>query len=293
MKRLLAHHHPLFVANIPLVAEDTYNSQSTIGSMMASSEEENTVVDAEQKIAMIKKTWQLLAPASYPAGRKIEAVTPEGNIIFVRVPDPGVYRGNTFVGEEIPKPAPVMESWHDGICNCGSEGSFCSLAFCFPALAWGYIMDKIGFSFLGYINPSLGRATFAIMVGATILFMLHNFSRLGVLSETAAAAAAGSPDTKSPEEQADIAAATPWMDFTFITALMSWYLIILFALTRRAIRKMYKIRGNCCTDCLWVWCCPCCTPLQLYRHMRRSGDQVSGCDCGGGKNHQVSATEIV
>jgi hypothetical protein len=80
-----------------------------IGSMMASSEQEN--VDVE-KIAMVKKTWQLLArgAANYPAGRKkIEAVTPEGDVIFVKVPEPGVYRGNTFVSEEIPKPEPVME----------------------------------------------------------------------------------------------------------------------------------------------------------------------------------------
>jgi hypothetical protein len=41
---------------------------------------------------------------------------------------------------------------------------------------------------------------------------------------------------------------------------------------------------------------PFCTRsiVQVYRHMRRSGDQVlGGCDCCGEQNRPVSATEVV
>eukprot|EP00545_Synedropsis_sp_CCMP1620_P010380 CAMPEP_0119016076 /NCGR_PEP_ID=MMETSP1176-20130426/11802_1 /TAXON_ID=265551 /ORGANISM="Synedropsis recta cf, Strain CCMP1620" /LENGTH=200 /DNA_ID=CAMNT_0006969403 /DNA_START=85 /DNA_END=684 /DNA_ORIENTATION=+ len=200
---------------------------------------------------MIKRTWQLLAPANYPGGRRIEALTPEGNTIFVKVPEPGVARGTAFVGEEIPKPQPVTERWHDAICNCGSEGTFCCLVFLWPAAAWASIMDKIGFSFLGHINPSLRQATFVIMVGAPIILIIHQFQKmhqvLALQAKAASSSAAGPSKPQFPPEADDGA----WMDLTLVAALLSWYLIIIFTLTRRAVRKMYKIRGNCCTDCLW------------------------------------------
>jgi hypothetical protein len=46
-------------------------------------------------------------------------------------------------------------------------------------------MDKIGFSFLGYTNPSLRQATFAITVGATMSITITQFVKFGMFSDGA------------------------------------------------------------------------------------------------------------
>lgn len=276
----------------------TYFDFLLIISIMTTSEAEENF-DAE-KGAMIKKTWQLLAPTNFPGGRRVEAVTPNGNVIFVRVPEPGVQRGATFVAEEIPKPQPVMERWHDGICDCGSEGGFCCIAVCVHPIAWAYIMDKIRFSFLGYINPALRLVTFVIVVGGTIVLGISQFQQMMKYMDPATIGRDNDDLKKaiiselSPKSSEGTGDDDLWMLLGMVATVLSWYLLILFTLTRRAIRKMYKIRGNCFTDFLWVWCLPCCTPLQIYRHMRRSGeDIISSCDCGAHNNRTINATEIV
>ena len=50
------------------------------------------------------------------------------------------------------------------------------------------------------------------------------------------------------------------------------YLVVIMTKTRMAFRSKYIIPGNCCTDCLVSYFCACCSSLQMYRHMKRSGD---------------------
>mmetsp|Transcript_29166 Transcript_29166/g.50379 ORF Transcript_29166/g.50379 Transcript_29166/m.50379 type:complete len:118 (+) Transcript_29166:134-487(+) len=60
--------------------------------------------------------------------------------------------------------------------------------------------------------------------------------------------------------------------FTYI------YFLYLAIVTRGAVRSRYNIPGSRFEDCMWSVFCSCCTLLQSYRHMKRSGDTpFKGC----------------
>jgi hypothetical protein len=43
--------------------------------------------------------------------------------------------------------------------------------------------------------------------------------------------------------------------------------VVGYAFNRERIRLKYGIGGDCCTDCLIWWCCPCCAGVQEFREM--------------------------
>ncbi|CAF3522205.1 unnamed protein product [Rotaria sordida] len=40
---------------------------------------------------------------------------------------------------------------------------------------------------------------------------------------------------------------------------------------RTKIRTLFRIRGSVCSDCLAVYCCPCCALIQMRRELKQQG----------------------
>lgn len=51
---------------------------------------------------------------------------------------------------------------------------------------------------------------------------------------------------------------------------------VLGCIIRSEARQRYRIRGNCCCDCMTVWCCQCCALVQQARQMTAMGESACG-----------------
>ena len=67
------------------------------------------------------------------------------------------------------------------------------------------------------------------------------------------------------------------------------YLLVLRCQTRENVRKMYKIEGNCCCDCLTACFCEPCSVIQMANQLWDDPSDEPGCDCGHGSIHAVSS----
>mmetsp|Transcript_22146 Transcript_22146/g.61541 ORF Transcript_22146/g.61541 Transcript_22146/m.61541 type:complete len:151 (+) Transcript_22146:1194-1646(+) len=135
-----------------------------------------------------------------------------------------------------------MGRFSDGILDCcsRSEDGYCLTSALCPAATYSVLMEKLQLNWCA--NPTDERgasATFPIVTTVYVVsYFLGLFSLLGP-----------------------------------IYLALTIYLLVIYTKTRTAVREKYKIPGDCCSDCFLSWFCNCCTSLQLYRHMHRSGDR--------------------
>jgi len=201
-----------------------------------------------------RRVFQVVAPADLPKGYRLTVVTAKSNEeVVVLVPPEGVNQNQTFQGKEA---RPLTKRWADSEFDCSPsyEGSFCCLAICFPALAWAFVLRKLGMDPCG-CKPAVETASSRKwanltpwIVGIVLLFsqMLQPFACL--------------------------------------------YILYLVTMARGAVRSKYNIPGSRLCDCLCATCFGCCTVLQSYRHMKRNGD--TPCTSKGCGDRMVVATQV-
>lgn len=194
---------------------------------------------------------RVVAPSALPPKYRLLVKTNKGEEFDVFVPEGGVHEGQEFTAEKIAFKNPTG-NFRDGIFDCGSEGNFFAVACCCSGIAYAAIMEKLKLNECG--GPGgWPKSTFWFVTVVWLIFSLTNFvSKL--LDD----------DTANVEIQGLI------LSLNFAATVVMLFIV---TRTRTAMRERYNIEGNCLADCLLGWFCMCCSALQMYRHMKRSGER--------------------
>ena len=78
------------------------------------------------------------------------------------------------------------------------------------------------------------------------------------------------------------------LSFILSPAVIVIYLLALKCMARRQIRKIYKIKGNECTDFLCVFSLPCCSTIQMANQLWDNPGEYPGVECSSNHIHLVS-----
>jgi len=204
---------------------------------------------------------RVIAPCDLPPNYKLQVDGRDGTTFVVTVPKQGVQKGQTFEAEKYGA-VPVEGHFSDDLCSCGGEGTYCGIAICCNGLAYAGIMEKL------QLNMCAGRSvsqhpsnTFKI-----VAFLWFAYLAMYVIQNYVYVTLVGGEDL-------DTGSFLVVQTFLLVNMGLSIYLIVIMTKTRMAFRSKYIIPGNCCTDCLVSYFCTCCSSLQMYRHMKRSGDR--------------------
>jgi Cys-rich protein (TIGR01571 family) len=58
------------------------------------------------------------------------------------------------------------------------------------------------------------------------------------------------------------------------------FIIVMLVRIRMGFREHYKIKGNCCADFCTMWCCSCCSVIQMLRQTHDEAEyNYSCCSC--------------
>lgn len=195
---------------------------------------------------------RVVAPCALPPGYVLPVRTRDGQAFDVRVPEGGVADGQAFETSRVPV-KPVTGRFRDDLFGCGTEGCFCFVALCVPIIAIATIMESLRLDPCGGRSGSVSwRATFYVVaVVWAVWFVCYNIN----LWTTA---------TVHTNANAFV------LGIFYVTLA---YMVLVATRTRWAFRQRYHIPGHCFFDCLASYFCNCCSALQMYRHMKASGER--------------------
>lgn len=217
-------------------------------------------IEGEEK-ASHREMVRVVAPSDLPPNYKLLARGNDGTTFSVVVPKHGVQRNQTFEAEKL-QPNPIEGRFGDDLFSCGSEGNFCGVSTFCTGLALGAIMEKLKLNACAGRSMSQNPSRHTFKIVAFLWFVYLATYILTYRNEDPDASYANQP--------------TPTL-FDSVNEYVNWAVLIYYTVikikTRMAFRSNYKIPGNCFSDCLVSFFCDCCSSLQMYRHMRRSGDQ--------------------
>lgn len=208
---------------------------------------------------------RVTAPCDLPPKYKLAVTTGDGETFDVIIPEKGVYRGQEFEADKW-QPKRIEGVFGDDIFNCCGEGRWFAIAACCTGLAFGAIMEKLQLTWCANHSAASPRpkTTFATVA---VLWSLFVFTYVAFHLV---------PITSEPQSQAELPSSNLSVVFLALAPVqfaLIIYFIVIQTKTRMAFRFAYKIPGSCCIDCLVSSYCGCCSALQMYRHMKRSGDR--------------------
>ena len=240
-------HPPILEATVHDVTEVEEKDCAETGSLLTN------VVDQESLSWCPHGRVRATAPCYLPPNYRLAVCLPDGAMLDVIVPYPGVKQGQDFEADQ-KTTEPIMGQWSDGILDCfsSSNNGFIAFAACLcPGMVYGSVMERLGLNWCGERSPSskstLSRIVFLwFMLIVTAILVLPTAGILGCGSMLVVG--------------------------SFVCQVLVFYFMMLHIITRHAVREKYKIPGNMLVDCWYTWWCSCCSVLQMIRHMKRSGD---------------------
>jgi Cys-rich protein (TIGR01571 family) len=197
---------------------------------------------------------RVVAPSNLGPGYFLEVTCDGVDTFEVLVPEGGVRRGQEFTAQV---PTPVMERWLDEpedffrlnvLFDCEF---FCQLLMV-PGIMLAAVTRRMGLNCIGRTGspPWVRRASFLIVTLAGVLLFVLKL--LGDLTKK-----------DHPHALASL---------MFAKILLGGYFFLLGLCVRHAVRKKYRISGNLAADVFCVMCCSFCSLLQIFRHLKRSGN---------------------
>ena len=148
----------------------------------------------------------------------------------------------------------------DEILDFFGEGNWFWVACCVQGVAYAAIMEKLKLTWCSgrirndHFLREESKKTFQVVTAITIIYLCICFTQW-VLQ----------PDNTS--------GMNPPGPLGLVQYVFACYFVFIFTRTRMAFRTKYRIPGNCFGDCVVSYMCSCCSVLQMYRHLRRSGDR--------------------
>ena len=208
---------------------------------------------------------RVFAPRYLPPNYKLLVSTPDGQSFDVLVPPEGAHFGQEFEATKIPT-KPIQHRFSDGLCNCLYNWFW--VAWCCPGLAYAALMERLNLTPLGSRATPGSRPTktFAIVSGLWFLtYVLAHFQRHASMPRIQNQSSPPADWTYQPSPLLPV--------ISLLLIGLTIYFCVIKIKTRMAFRERYRIPGDCCGDCCVSWCCGCCSALQMYRHMKHSGER--------------------
>lgn len=216
---------------------------------------------------------KIVAPTDLPPHYPLLVTTEDGESFDVMTPDQGVYQGQEFEASRFHKP--VQGHFSDDLCGCCSaccgEGWYFWLSWCCIGVAIGSIMEKLSLTWCADYRLMMPKNTFKTV--CWLWFLLVAISFIDNLVRGVKGGVSFKPGEFAPAtESMTGAGGIVYQVFGLVGFALGLYFFVIQIKTRMAFRQRYKIYGSCCCDCLATWFCACCSALQMYRHMKRSGE---------------------
>jgi Cys-rich protein (TIGR01571 family) len=142
----------------------------------------------------------------------------------------------------------------------------------------------------------MSRSTvFGIVVGIYLLFIIMNAAYSATL-ECVKENEWGYNSYSGRYEYSASVVCSPSGAVSYILNAVTWIfyiaIIVVLVRARMSFRNQYKIQGNCCADCCTMFCCSCCSIIQMLRQTHDEDEHgYSCCSCMTGL--QDTAPEIV
>jgi len=231
---------------------------------------------------------RVVAPCDLPSNYKLLVTTNDGTKLEVLVPENGVRRNQTFEAEKW-QPNPIEGRFGDDLWSfgSGSEGRWYQIACFCRGLAIGGLMETLQLNVCAIRSTtSIPNYTFEIVAFLWFVYITTIVAYVSYVSYWGKIIRAYLSDVDNHDSNPPD---PPTTEFFAIVGLIymcvTIYFIVIQTMTRMAFRSKYKIPGGCCVDCLVSSFCNCCASLQMYRHMKRSGDRptrfesLTGIEC--------------
>lgn len=239
------------VVDIEMAVKEQEHHRTTI---VPTTRDDGTEDDAVVPLVMVEEAQDVkvvggrkvrfVAPTDLPAGYRVDVsvLTSRQDGLLqdftVKVPAGGATRGQEIEAEEIIA-QPILGRWYDDIFIWPSRlhGRFCPLALFLPLTAAGILLRHLGQDCCGFQNSKFRSMTIGFLTVVNIAMWFI----------------------------------PGW------SPVLNLYVVYVVVLVRWNTRRKYKIKGDCTNDIILGWLCGCCTLLQVYRHMKMSGDEPLGC----------------
>jgi Cys-rich protein (TIGR01571 family) len=212
-----------------------------------------------------RRRVRVIAPSNLRRGYALEVTCDGVDTFEVLVPEGGVRQGQEFTALV---PIPRMDAWVDeaqDICcnmNVLFDFEFCCQLSLAPGVMLAVVMKKMRLDCIGrHGSPTWVRqASFLLVALAGISLLVRNagYVHAGYAKQEMNAKEGNLPGAHEDE---------PMMALP-----LEGYFFFLGMFVRRAVRKKYRIPGNLVSDTLCVFFCSYCSLLQIFRHLKRSGN---------------------
>jgi Cys-rich protein (TIGR01571 family) len=212
-------------------------------------------VGEEASLEAESERVRVIAPCGLPPYYLLPVKTSDGRAFDVRVPEKGAVAGQAFEAEKF-APEPVKGRFSSDLYGCGGEGLIFGIAFCCSGVAFATVMEGLKLDPCGGRQCS-GKATFFIFSTIWMAYMIIYFVNQSFVND---------PTAKESKPGVFL------LNLILLYVFFVW-LVVAKTRTRMAFRRHYRIPGNGFLDCLSVYFCNCCSSLQMYRHMKKSGER--------------------
>jgi Cys-rich protein (TIGR01571 family) len=198
----------------------------------------------------------VVVPEGASPGSVISARLPSGTNVTVTVPENAVPGGMLYIEDR--NFHPCSSAWHQGYPNA-PEGKWSAGLFdIFSHLPSCCMSSFCVFVPVGQVAQKLRLFKHAFYI-ITILGVAHIFQQLGVY-----------------EPESDAAVIIVFM----VNLLYSVTLFIVIMWARNRTATLYRIPIGACSNCLASFFCPCCSILQVARHLFNWNTGMrGGCEC--------------
>lgn len=237
-------------------------------------------------VATASPLVEVTAPATLSAGYTFDASLPDGRIIKIRVPEPGVTAGQRFAvafPSDLSSSSPLVDEdaialssgpkyqWKDALCGCFNYGichpSLWNAMFC-PLILMAQVATRMELNWLGSpVEDDAWRHTFKTVFSIVVVYYVISW----ILKPF-------QPDFDYDEKTGEMVQIGPdaplWVTIIYHTvgASFALYSLIVMVKVRREVRKRYEIEADCgccdggVEDCCCVFFCNCCAVAQMARH---------------------------
>lgn len=187
----------------------------------------------------------------------------------IKVPEGGVPEGQVFTVQGKLRSSPILGGWRDCLFDCTkpTEDSFCFVSWCCTPLAFACLMEPLKMDCFFRRESNIPKGVvfkFMCLLSAvnTILYVMANQGSFD----------AGYKQGQTGRYSTQLVEPPNTVIGNVFTALVH-YTFALYVGIRYFTRLKCKVPGNLFLDCLAAKFCTCCAALQIFRHMKASGNQ--------------------
>jgi Cys-rich protein (TIGR01571 family) len=188
-------------------------------------------------------------------------------------------------------------SFKYGLCGC-TDGKTCCQAvwwatWCVQCIPVAQLLNRFRWS--PFATPTkMSRSTvFGIIVGTYLVFYICNTLYSASFDCVPVTYYSGSSyGYYNYQTEYSCTTTTFGVLLYMIVTIIFVMILVMLVRLRMQFRKHYKIEGNCCADFCTMWCCSCCSIMQMLRQTHDEDEhKYSCCSCMTGL--EADAPEIV